>query len=426
MKTILLKSICAGAALLLLAGCATMQPKPGAAPVDPAPPSIPYAEVAGRVFPGSPPPTPAPDNVSGVLTPPQVQGVARKQNPTFAEFAATRQAARAEVLQALAYPNPDLEVDLEYTVALFQPVEFPSKRKTRRKAAEATASVVDREEDVFRATLAADVAKAYFAVLYRDRAVAIARETLKTEQDIERIVSSRVEAGEAAESDRIKAQVETLKASQLVQAQERQRIVARSILNTLCGRALPPDFALNDVLEQPLAAADIEQARQIALTQHPRLRRIEAEVHQKELALKREQKAWLPSLRIGVPLGLEAPLWNRNKGGVAAAQADLEKAQAEQVRERQEIERDIETSAQAYESAREQLAAFQGGLRSAAAESLRIETLMYQEGEVDFLQLLDASRTARQTETEYLQAMYDAQIARVDIERAIGIGGDQE
>lgn len=170
----------------------------------------------------------------------------------------------------------------------------------------------------------------------------------------------------------------------------------------------------------------MEQAQQIALAQHPVLRRLEAVLRQKELIVQREQKAWFPSIRIGIPLGLEVPLLNRNKGGIAAAKADLERTQAELTRARQEIQRDLEMATQTYESAREQVAVFQGGLRAAAAESLRIETLMYQEGEVDFLQLLDARRTARQTEAEYLQIMYDAQIARIEIERAIGIGGERE
>ena len=39
--------------------------------------------------------------------------------------------------------------------------------------------------------------------------------------------------------------------------------------------------------------------------------------------------------------------------------------------------------------------------------------------------LLDARRTARQTDQEYLQALYDAQTARVELERAIGVGENE-
>ncbi len=421
----LLKYLNASIALLLLVGCATTPSKRD--PVDnvPALSALKSAEVIERIF--SDPARPAAiQSDAAVLTLAQVQSVARKKNPTFAEFEASRQAAKAEVLQALAYPNPDIEIGLDSALGLFQPIEFPGKRKSRRNAAEASGPIVEREEDVFRATLASDVARAYHTVLYHEHAVELAKESLRTEQEIAQIVGHRVDAGEAPEIDRIKAQVELLKASRTVQVQERQQLSARAVLDALCGRSLPPGFGLEDTLDLPLADVNMDAAKEIALSQHPVLRRLEAVLRQKELSIQREQKASSPSLRLGIPLGLEVPLWNRNKGGIETAKAALQKTQAELERARQEILRDLDTNMQTYESVREQIEAFHGGLRAAATESLRIETFLYQEGEVDFLRLLDARRTTRQTEAEYLQALYDARIARIELERAIGLGGEKE
>ncbi len=411
------------ALVLAVSGCATVSSNTQPLDTPPEPPPLTSAEIMTRVFPGegAPPAAKAPDGAA--LTLAQVRQIALEKNPSFAEYAARRAAANAAVLQAIAYPNPDLEIGLDLFPSLFLPIEPPVKRQTRRAAAEAAKPVVDLTEDQFRTVLAADVGKAFCTVLYAEHAAALSKEALNTEQQIEQVVGRRVDAGEAPEIDLIRAQVETLKASRMVQAQQRQDATARVILNTLCGRALPSGFALVDNLDQALAGADPEQAREVALAQHPTLRRLDAILKQKELAIQREQKAWQPNLRVGVPLGVELPLGNRNQGGIAAAQAELQEAQAEQARIRQEVERDVETGVQAYEGAREQRAAFESGLRAAAAESLRIETTMYEEGEVDLLQLLDVRRTARQTESEYLQALYDAQIARIELERAIGVGG---
>ena len=412
------------AALLVMAGCATVPPSVQAPP-EPAvaPPALPSVDIITRVFPGESPPKAAQEAGGTTLTLAQVRQIALEKNPSFAEYAAHRAAANAEVLQALAYPNPDFEIGPELLPNLFLPIEPPAKRQTRAAAAEAAKPVVERSEEQFRAALTADVAKAYWTVLHAERAVELAKEALRTEQEIEQVVGRRVDAGEVPEIDRIRAQVETLKASRTVQEQQRQNTSARVILNTLCGRSLPSGFVLADRLDQALGEANAEQARQIALAQHPVLRRLDAVLKQKELIIAREQKAWQPNLRLGLPLGLEVPVRNRNQGGIAAAQAELQEAQAERARIQQEVERDVETGVQTYEGAREQRAAFEGGLRSAAAESLRIETTMYEEGEVDLLQLLDVRRTARQTEAEYLQALYDAQVARIELERAIGVGG---
>lgn len=445
---------------LFLAGCATIQHSERKAPIKPATPLIKQDEALHLIFSGNGPvaataslePSPAGDRET-TLTLDQVQVLARQQNPTFKEFEANREAARAEVLQALAYPNPEINLGLGVDTAreapknsvlasgldLVQPLELPVKRRSRRAAAEAAGPIVEREEDVFRAALRTDVMKAYDTELFYEHAIRLARDTLRSEQEIEQIVERRVKGGEAPEIDRVKAQVEVLKASRAVQVEQRNLAAARAVLNALCGRGLPAGFALADSLETRLAGANMAQARRIALAQHPTLRRLEAVMKQKELIIQREHKVWYPDLKpglnlgqgidartLGAGLGLELPFWNRNQAGIAAALAELHKIQAELTRVRQEIERDIETGAQAYESAREQLAAFQAGLRAAAAEALRIETFLYQEGEADFLQLLDARRTARQTEAEYLQAVYDANIARAELERAIGIGGNRE
>lgn len=424
-----LSYICLCAALLLC-GCATLRPVEVQSAAVPDPPALSSAEVTDHVFAAPPEPpaelaeaAPVPESVP--LTLAQVQALAREKNPTFAEYAASREAAKAEVLQALAYPNPDVEIDLEFALTIFQPVEFPGKRKARREAAEASLPVVAHDEEVFRAGLTAETAKAYYAILYYERALKLSRESLKTEQEIEQIVGRRVEAGETAEMDRIKAQVETLKASRMVQAQQRQCNSARAVLNALCGRGLPPVYTLEDTLEVPLAGANMQEARRIAMEQHPALRRLDAVLRQKGLVIRREQTAWYPDLRIGVPVGMELPLANQNQGGIALAKAELQKIEAEVARVQQEIQRDLETGAQAYEGVLEQVTVFQNGLRAAAAEALSIVTFMYEEGEVDLLQLLDARRTARQTETEYLQALYDARIARIELEQAIGIGGDK-
>jgi cobalt-zinc-cadmium efflux system outer membrane protein len=382
-------------------------------------------------------PAPASSEAGTSLTLAEVLKVANERNPTFAEFEAGREAARAEVLQARAYPNPELELSAGtgYGLELRQPIELPAKRRARRAAAEVSEEIVRREAEGFRTTLRADVSRAFHTVLYYKRSAALAAETHRIAQEIERVVARRVESGEAPEIDRIKARVETLRAARAVQAHQRSLRVWRAVLNTLCGRALTANFGLADSFRSTPPTADSNKAREIALAQHPTLRRLGEVVRQKQLVVQRERKAWYPDLTpgltlgadaaVGALLGIELPLWYRNRGGIAAAQADLRRAEAELARTRQEIERDLETGVQTYESAREQLAAFDGGLRAGAAESLRIETFLYEQGETEFLQLLDARRTAQQTETEFLQALYDTTIARAELERAIGIGGEE-
>lgn len=386
----------------------------------------------------------------------QVQALARGGNPSFAIFAANREAAQAEVLRALAYPNPQLELGLgvarsreepsmsglEYGFGLSQAIEWPATRRARREAAEAGAPLAALESASFRAQLRADVARAYTMVLFHQRAERLAQAAAGTEEQILQLVTKRVDGGEAPPLDLIRARVETLQAQRAAKEQTRLLAAARAVLNALVGRNMPPAFALADTLDLPPPPINPAEAERLALAQHPELRRLQAVVEQRERIVRQEQTAWYPALTlgfgpqraldtdsIGATLGLALPLWDRNQGGIAAAQAAAAAARAEIERARQEILLELETSQQRYGGACEQLAAFeidaQGGLRTQASEALRIAMFLYREGEADLLQLLDALRTHQATEAEHLQAQIDVQLARAELERAIGIGGEE-
>jgi len=380
----------------------------------------------------------------------EVLGLARAANPTLAEFDANRAAARAELLAALVYPNPEVEMEAGYAaarkspheeetelaVSFSQPVEWPRKRGARKAAAEASREVVEREREAFLVSLRAEVIRAYLTIRYYAEAVQLADKTTQNALDIQTIVQRRAEGGEVPEIDFIRARVESLKAARQAHLLRRSMSSARAVLDALCGGNLPADFSPEDPMTPQLPERPFESCLEAALQGHPALRPLEAVLRRTELVVERERAAVLPDLKVGVlgqrefdtngvgaSLEIEVPLWNRNQGGIAAAGAERKRIQAEIERTRVQVERDVRTAFEEYESAREQLAAFDAGLRIAAEEVLRVETSLYEHGETDLIRLLDARRTARETEAEYLQALYNANIAQADLELVMGIGG---
>lgn len=376
-----------------------------------------------------------------------VQEVARRENPTFGEFAANVAAARAEVIQAALYPNPEAEgtlgvarsrelvgeSEIEYGLNLTQPIELPSKRRTRRAAAEAGVPIVEHAESVFRTSLRAETAKAFWTIAYYERAIRLAEENERIAQEIESVVKRRVEGGEAPEIDQIKAKVEALKAGRAAQAQRRKMAAARASLDALCGGQLPPDYRIEGDLAGEANSVELSKAMEIS-SRHPKLLELSAEITRQNAVIAREKAAWHPDLKpgifgdresdadtFGVTLGIELPIFNRNQGGIAGAKAELQRLEAELAGSQIEVRKQIEEAWQAHESAREQIAAYGTGLREGAAEALKIDTFLYEQGETNFLQLLDARRTAQETEAEYLQAIFDARIGRAELDEAMGI-----
>jgi len=371
-------------------------------------------------------------------------------NPSRAVVESRLAEAQGEMLRAAAYPNPVLNFTSGRATGraaeagsitasgleLAQPVDWPAARRARQAAAAAGVGEAKLEAELAGVELYYEVQRWFQTVSYYSRALELARANAADAEQIDVIVGRRVEGGEAAEIDRVRSQVERLKANRSVQALTRELAAARVALNALCGNTLPADFELADVLQTELPAVDLAQSRSEALEVHPGLRLKEAIRAQRDAEVRQEEIQRRPTIEYGFSadrqfdantvsgtLRIGLPIWNRNAGGIATAAARVKEAAAEIEKVRLEIIKDVDIAVQEYEQAKEQVAAYDGGLRQAAREAYRIETLRFHEGEVDFLHLLDTQRTARQTEVEYLQSLFDAQISLAVLDRAKGKGG---
>ncbi len=433
------------AALVLLTGCAAI-------PDRATPDLIPRPDqIRERVF-----TTPLQASVLPEVASPEphlslddILAVARAENPTFKEFEANRAAARAEIVASFAHPNPEIELGIswsdprdpasetarEYSIALTQPLEWPAQRRARRRAAVVGLDVVEHEAEAFRVALRAEVTTAFWRVLFEEQRLLLAEENASIAEDLCALIERRAATGEAAAIEHIRARVESWRAVRLTQAQRREIATARAVLNALCGGALPGHYRLDGALPRSLPPADGREALAQALSHHPAIRRIETLRLQREAELAGARAARLPAPAPGVliereadahtagaTLSVEIPLWDRNQGGVARAEAALQQVDAELARARVEIERGVLVALEAYQAAREQTAAFEGGLRADAARVLETERFLFDQGEADLLQMLDARRVAQETEAEALQAAFDLARSRADLEAALGIG----
>ena len=382
------------------------------------------------------------------LTLREVLDYAFENNPTFAEFAANRELARGELLEATAWHNPEFDSDLryvtgdvddvEYDLGLSQKIKLPSKRRSRKEAAEALELVAEREETSFKVLLRAEVTKAYRTVTYRKAKLGLEIENLKLAEEIVATVRKQVDAGSGRPIEVTRAKVEVLKTKKQIQIEQRLRHVAKKVLHSLCALSLPQNFKLTDSLSAQFKPANTKQVLAQAKARNPKFRRLLALQKQKELELKQEEVAWHPDFTPGVgfekeadedsytiSLGLEIPLWNKNQGGIAKAKAEIQQIDAQILRAKQDLIRDVEVALETYSGACEQIRAFEE-LRSASADALKTETFLYKQGEVGFITLLDARRIAQETESEYLAALYEAHLSKIVLEQTIGITGDGE
>jgi|GEM_PF-869935 len=395
---------------------------------------------------------PEPDPTGPPVRLAEILAMARRHNPSRAIFEGNLAEAEAQARQSRLHPNPELEFQAgaargrewpehtraEFALELAQPIEWPARRQHRIQAADTAVEAARLESALLELALRFETSLAYYTVLYYQQALQLARDDRRNAADIEAMAARRVEGGEAPEIERLKARVETLKAGRAAYALQRQLESARTALRAICGEDLPEHFTPADAFIEHLACADPAAAKRDALERHPRLKQLELLVRQREQEVRAEEASRWPGLTVGFGaarqfdanslggfLRFELPIRDRNQAEIAAARARLGQAAAELNRARLEITREVELAAKSYESLHEQLDAFESGLIQSAGETFRIEQFRFEEGEVDFLHLLDSRRTARQTELEYLQTLYDAHIARLELDRAVGKGVTQ-
>ena len=435
----------------LAAGCATTRPKPPASAV--AESAITAAEMAA-VFSGDEigkakleigvTPT---DSAGHVLTPEEALRIAAAKNPSFAEYAAARAAALAEVMAATAWQNPSLQAGagrgktrespstsgFEYSLGLIQPVEWPGKRGVRKEAAAAGVKVAELDEVLFRSTLRADVLRAYWTAVGCGGDAGCAGQQLQRAAEALRLAEEQVTAGELNAAALLPFQRDVQKMGQEAKRLKTQRELAVNLLRRLCGGELPAD-QLVGLRVDGATAIRLEAVRELASKKHPAILKLVAETRRCELLVKQAELAKRPDFTPGLEasrgvdvtswgarLGMELPFWNRNKAGIAAAQAEQHKAEAQLASKRLEVIAGVESAVLECQDAVSRAQSAQE-FSGKAAQAAAVLQGMGASGETPRAPVIAAEQERLAAAREFWQAVQAVVLTRIQLEQAIGYG----
>lgn len=359
---------------------------------------------------------------------------ARARAPRLIEAAAAVRQAEGQALQARARPNPTLGLEVENfngggaysgvalaetTATLAQPLELLGKRAARVDAGRAGVAAARARQTRDAADFAFDLALAYAAAEAAQRRMTLADEAVALTGEDLRIARALVAAGREAELRVLQAQATVSEAQAQRQAARAAQVEAFARLAALSGAPDPFSSLAESLLERP-ASSKVVQAD---LASAPA---VLAAVAEREAAARRvsvERTRPLPDLTVSVGVrrfngddatalvaGLSAPLplFDRNRGNVASARAELSGAEARLAAARLDAEADLRTAAVQIEAtAARSDAALQG--EAAAAEAYRLTRTGYENGKLPLLELLNARRALAEAGARRL----DAQLARV-------------
>jgi cobalt-zinc-cadmium efflux system outer membrane protein len=279
----------------------------------------------------------------------------------------------------------------------------------------------------------ADVKGAFFQLLFAQQDAQLARENLKTVEDLVKLVSARVGTREAPKFELVKATVELQKSKKDLARAENGLLVARAKLNTVTGRALGESFAIQGEFEMARSGLDLPVLTGQARDRQPTLRRQQRLVEQAEFTIEQERASRMPNVAVigqyhreagdeSVTGGLSVPLplWYRRQGEIGTAMGTHRRAQADRDRLQQELEQTITQHFQEMQTAQAQMQVFEQGLLHQAKEAFDIAQFSFRHGATSLLEVIDAQRVYRQTLLEYAQARVDHSVALARLERAVG------
>ncbi len=368
-----------------------------------------------------------------------------RENPRFRALRAGVPVAAAEARIRTRPPNPSFSFTYEgagrtefYQVAQELPVN--GRRGILKQAGKFSVAVAEaRAQDALRG-VHAELRGSFYTLLLAQAREAEVAESIAELQRLATILRAREREGEGSRFDLLRAEREIAERStdldntHIEVAREQIRLasylrpgIAPGDLRAV-GNLSPPADArpLHQLLSEALALrADYQleeqERRRLGFEQKAAERR---KIPNPVVlgGLKRADNVG-PNLDNGAVLGvtLNLPLFNPGKAESELAMAEARRSRARQDALAVEIAAEVRAAHEGLRLRKEVLANYRRRIEDTTQTLRSIAEVSYGEGEAGILELLDSYRVAQQSRERLLDLMYAALLARIELDRAVGV-----
>jgi cobalt-zinc-cadmium efflux system outer membrane protein len=378
----------------------------------------------------------------------EAQRMAVERNWDLLAEAAGVDAATAQKIIAQSFPNPTLSIsatkinvdhhpsstpegnglwDRSYdtVAAVNQLIEIGGKRRSRKDSAQAGVKSAQAQFQDVERTLELGVAKAYVAATQAEENVRVLKKSAATLRQEAHLADVRLKAGDISGSDRSQIEMSADRLELDAQAADSAAAQARVALQVLLGISHPTGrVELTDSLEilcseaVPQAASSPENRPDVVAAIEG-LRKADA-----DLRLQKANRIPDPTLlgqyeheppdnpnSVGLGVSFTLPLWNRNRGGIMAAEATRDQAQLALAKAEAQARADVATAHFAYDDAIQRWQKYRDAVRPHSEEIRKSVAYAYEKGGASLLDLLQAERNDNDIRLATAQAATDAAVA---------------
>ncbi|MFC0387674.1 TolC family protein [Muricoccus vinaceus] len=390
-----------------------------------------------------------------ISSPQQAVAAALARSPALRGAGAAQQAVRADALQAPLRPNPEVGVTVENfgglggrgdyrggrtvetTIGVAQRLELGGKRAARIGFAARSGELAGLDFASFRLDLTRDVITALADAEASFRLVAVERERARLAGETLRAARARVEAGRDPLLQAQRAEVVRATAEIAAERAQRDSEIALTDLAALIGAPrvdlAPRQAWFEDIGRAPGTPVPADPLARLA--GNPDLARLQAAVQQQIANVALQRSTAVPDLTVqgyarrfeetgetafvagaSIPL----PFSNRNQGGIARAQAELLRAEAEADRTRIALVAALTAAEQRTALSWRTVQSLRRDALPAAEQAARFASGGFAEGKFSFLEVLDAQRALSDARAQLIDAIREFHTRRAAVERLRG------
>ncbi|SHI86745.1 TolC family protein [Propionispora hippei] len=339
------------------------------------------------------------------------------------------------------YNSPNQGKNFSNDLAISWNVYTGGKVESGIKQARLGLTSADLAVDAARQQVKYNAASKYFTVLQTRNMVQVNKESVENLTAHLKNVQAQFEVGTVAKTDVLRSQVELANAQQSLIKAENSYQLAVSNLNNVIGQPLNTELQIKQELGYEAYALSMDDCIAYSLQHRPELTQAKLSEEVNREKVKSAQAGYRPTVIVTAGTDLSDPSfpgdnykdwyaiakasWNifdagATKSSVKAAQATLEESghtlnqtkDSVQLEVRQaylnmkEAEKRIDTSKVAVDQAQ---------------EDFKIAQVRYTAGVGTNLDVMDAQVALTEAKTNYIQALYDYNTSKADLERAMGV-----
>ena len=322
----------------------------------------------------------------------------------------------------------------ELSLTFRQEIETAGKRQKRTRLEQVDVEIAGMNLQNAVRVLTFELKQIYFQVVLAQEDLTLARGILDQFAGVIRLNRIRYEGGEIAGVDLRRVEAAQYRFYEDVVAAEVNLENAQDRLLALLGSTdFTQSFEAVDSFDPRFVPPHLQELKGRALGQRADLTAQRTRIARSDLGIDLEKARGVPNFspfvgyrrdfgENGAIVGVEIPLFvsNRNEGGIARAQA--ERRRQEQLARLLDVQvlGEVQLALNELAGNQRRIEALRGEYLEKALQSRDIAESAYRLGGASLSEFLDAERTYRETSRLYNRALYDFQISRAQLERAIG------